>query len=120
MNFQKKVSFFLPYSNLFPSLISFQLIVIEEKQVAKFQVLVEANPHPTIGWQFNGEDMEFEDSSSSSRITSFGNGSLVIRDAILSDSGVYTVLADNGIGSVARLQVTLKVQPEKMPIEVSY
>ncbi len=37
----------------------------------------------------------------------------------LDDSGVYTVLADNGLGQVARNQMALKVYPSKMPIEVS-
>ena len=84
--------------------------------MASFVVSVEANPPPTIKWQFNSEDMAAQEDD---RIDMFNNGSLAIRDTVLADSGVYTILADNGVGSVARFQITLKVLPEKMPIEVS-
>ena len=92
-----------------------QLIVVEETGSAVFQVSVEANPPPTINWQFNGVDLVPADDQ---RILLASNGSLTLRNTVLADSGVYTVLADNSVGVGARLQVTLKVQPEMMPIQV--
>ncbi len=54
------------------------------------------------------------------RISQLPDGSLRISPADMNDSGVYTVLADNGLGQVARNQLTLKVYPSRMPIEVQF
>ena len=88
---------------------------MEENEVANFKVMVEANPPPTIIWQFKDQDLEME-----GRLEKMPGGSLKIEPASMEDSGVYTIIADNGIGQVARNQITLKVHPSKMPIEVRF
>ncbi len=90
-------------------------------------VSVEANPPPTIKWRMNGAELdaplvvsEKAASAAGLRVARLPGGSLMISPASLDDSGVYTVLADNGLGQVARRQVTLKVYPSRMPIEVQW
>ena len=53
------------------------------------------------------------------RISQLPDGSLRIGPASINDSGVYTVLADNRLGQVARNQLTLKVYPSRLPVEAS-
>jgi hypothetical protein len=37
----------------------------------------------------------------------------------MTDTGSWTIVADNRLGQVARKQVAFKVHPNQMPIEVS-
>ena len=76
-------------------------------------VQVEANPAPTITWQKDGADFNLDE-----RISKLENGSLNIATSQISDSGTWTIIADNGLGQVARKQIALKVHPSRMPIEV--
>ena len=92
-----------------------KLLVVEEKQTAGFKVSVEANPPPTISWKFGETAL---DTDADERFSQEADGSLKLTNASLEDEGVYTVMADNGLGRIARYQFTLKVQPEKMDIEV--
>ena len=92
---------------------------MEAEQDAVFSVSVQANPPPTVTWQFGGEAVDLENPESRTS-QSDEDHSLTISPAQLGDSGVYTVLADNGLGQTARKQVELKVHPSRMPIEVSY
>ncbi len=81
---------------------------------------MEANPPPVVVWQFNGRPIfpKEADSPDAERFSQLADFSLRISPAKMNDSGVYTVTADNGLGNVARKQVTLKVQPSRMPIQV--
>eukprot|EP00094_Tigriopus_californicus_P009415 TCALIF_09078-PA protein Name:"Similar to Ppn Papilin (Drosophila melanogaster)" AED:0.22 eAED:0.22 QI:0/0/0/0.5/1/0.75/4/0/1231 len=90
-----------------------QLLVVEENQEAWLQITVEANPPPTVKWFFNKEPVLVDE-----RIKKNADGSLKIMPAQMSNSGIYTVTADNGVGQPARKQITLKVHPSKMPIQV--
>ena len=87
--------------------------MIEEAMEALLDVEVEANPPPTVTWQFNGTDLELSD-----RVAQLENNSLQITTAELTDTGTYTIVADNGLGQVARKQIALNVHPSRMPLEV--
>lgn len=91
-----------------------KLLVVEEDQEAWLQISVEANPPPTVKWFFNKEPVLDDE-----RVKKIADGSLKIMPAQMNDSGIYTVTADNGVGQPARKQITLKVHPSKMPIQVT-
>ena len=97
--------------------VAASILVLEEGQDALFKVTVEANPPPTVTWLYKDEEIDLE---ADERLSySSTDHSLKISGSLIADSGVYTVIADNGLGHVARRQVTLKVHPSRMPIEVS-
>ena len=79
-----------------------------------FSVQVEANPPPNVNWQKDGVDVTLDD-----RILQLENGSLNILTSQLTDSGTWTVIAENGLGQVERKQIELNVHPSSMPITVS-
>jgi hypothetical protein len=101
--------------NTFPPEIDLlnKVLVIEEEFSALINVTIEANPPPTIAWQKDGEEAVFDE-----RIVHLDNGSIHISTAKMDDSGTWTIIADNGLGQKARKQVTLKVFPSRMDIEV--
>ena len=74
---------------------------------------MEANPPPKIVWQKDGKDVVFDE-----RIVLLENGSLHISPSEMDDTGTWTIVADNGLGQKARKQVTLKVFPSRLAIEV--
>ena len=84
---------------------------------------MDANPAPTIKWLVNNEELDLEtepfEGEEVPRVHLLQDGSLKIVTSEIEDSGVYTVTADNGVGSMARKQATLKVHPSKMPIKVT-
>jgi hypothetical protein len=92
-----------------------QSLVVEEKQNVTLSVSVEANPTPEITWTFGGQRVEVENDE---RFTLTPDGSLTISSLRLSDSGLYTVAADNGLGATARDTLDLRVYPSQMPVEV--
>lgn len=46
--------------------------------------------------------------------------SLVISEVSMEDAGSWMVVAHNGIGKVARKQISLSVYPSQVPVTVSY
>ena len=76
-------------------------------------IQVEANPPPNVNWQKDGTDVTVDD-----RILQLENGSLNILTSQLTDSGTWTVIAENGLGQVERKQIELNVHPSSMPITV--
>jgi len=102
--------------NTFPPEVDLlnKVLVIEEEFSALINVTIEANPPPTIAWQKDGEEAVFDE-----RIIHLDNGSIHISTAKMDDSGTWTIIADNGLGQKARKQVTLKVFPSRMDIEVN-
>ena len=117
-NFESLVECESTCPNSFPPEIKVgaKILVVEENQDAIFEVTVEANPPPTVEWKF--KDMKLNVSAEDDRMSKLPGGSLKIKGALMDDSGVYTILADNGLGQIARNQITLKVHPSKLPIEV--
>ena len=104
--------------NAFPPEMSVaaSILVLEEGQDAVFKVTVEANPPPKVQWLYKDVALDIEADERLSK--SETDHSLTISKALIADSGLYTVTADNGLGHVARRQVTLQVHPSRMPIEV--
>ena len=76
---------------------------------------MEANPPPNVNWQKDGGDVTVDDE----RISQMENGSLNIASSQLTDSGTWTVIAENGLGQVERKQIELNVHPSRMPITVT-
>lgn len=89
------------------------MLEVEETTTATINISVDANPQATVRWQLNGTDIAVDD-----RVTQTDDGSLVISMSNFDDSGIYTALADNGLGEVASVRIELKVQPSRMAIEV--
>ena len=87
---------------------------VEESFNVLLNVNVEANPPPSISWQMNGEDIVLDD-----RIVQLKNGSLEIKETQLTDAGTWTVIAENGLGQIAKKQISISVHPSRMPIEVN-
>lgn len=86
---------------------------MEEGFEAIFSVNVEANPPPKVSWLKDGSEASLDE-----RISQLENGSLHFASTELNDTGTWTIVADNGLGQVARKQIALKVHPSRMPIEV--
>jgi len=77
---------------------------------------VEANPPPNVNWQKDGTDVTLD---ADERMSQLENGSLNIASSQLSDSGTWTVIAENGLGQVERKQIELNVHPSSLPITVT-
>jgi hypothetical protein len=90
-------------------------LVIEEGHEALLDVMVEANPPPSVSWQFGDQDVALDE-----RVVQLENGSLHIVTSELTDTGTWTIIADNGLGQVARKQIALTVHLSSMPLEVNY
>lgn len=89
-------------------------MVIEEGHPALLSIQVEANPPPNVNWQKDGTDVTLDEE----RMSQLENGSLNIASSQLSDSGTWTVIAENGLGQVERKQIELNVHPSSLPITV--
>ena len=76
---------------------------------------MEANPPPNVNWQKDGTDVTLD---ADERMSQLENGSLNIASSQLSDSGTWTVIAENGLGQVERKQIELNVHPSSLPITV--
>ena len=95
-------------------------MVTENGKDALLQISVDANPPATISWEFEGEAVQLEniDEQSGRTILKLEDGSLKIIKTTLNDAGIWTVVADNNLGQIARKNVLLEVTPERMPIMV--
>ena len=89
--------------------------MVEEGFPAFLSVNVEANPPPIVTWQQEDQVITFSD-----RIIQLENGSVTINISEMTDSGTWTIVADNGLGQTARKQIALNVYPSRLPVEVNY
>jgi len=103
--------------NAFPPEIEVaaKVLVIEEGHPVLLSIQVEANPPPNVNWQKDGTDVTLDEE----RMSQLENGSLNIASSQLSDSGTWTVIAENGLGQVERKQIELNVHPSSLPITVT-
>ena len=77
-----------------------------------FQIKVDSDPRSQISWQFGGEPVATD------RTTQLEDGSLKLTQATLEDTGNWTVQADNNLGTIAREDIMLTVNPERINITV--
>ena len=77
-----------------------------------FQIKVDSDPPSQISWQFGGEPVATD------RTTQLEDGSLKLTQATLEDTGNWTVQADNNLGTLAREDIMLTVNPERINITV--
>ena len=77
-----------------------------------FQIKVDSDPPSQISWQFGGEPVATD------RTTQLEDGSLKLTQATLEDTGNWTVQADNNLGALAREDIMLTVNPERINITV--
>ena len=94
------------------------ILAAEEGQDIILKITLEANPLVKVTWYFKGEILDLDHSDRTS-FSSTDHVSLSISQVLISDSGVYTVMADNGHGPPARKQIVLKVNPSRVPIKVT-
>ena len=82
------------------------------------------NPFPDISWQHADSDMVLDDGVLgddrvlASRVQLEQDKSLKISRVFASDSGIWTVTANNGLGQVVRRQLSLTVYPSSIPITI--
>ena len=72
------------------------------------------NPYPSIFWQHNTEDVEFDE-----RIVLLDDNSIKISGALMEDAGSWMVTANNDLGKVVRKQISVSVYPSSVPIQVT-
>ena len=100
--------------------LTFQNITIEVEQDASFRISVNSNPPSQITWEFEGESIEIENAEDESvrSIEQLLDGSLRITKVALSDTGTWTVIANNDVGSIARKDIFMEVTPERTNVTV--
>ena len=76
-------------------------------------LLCSGNPYPSIFWQHNTEDVEYDE-----RIVLMADNSIKIIAAAMSDAGSWMVTANNDLGKVVRKQISVTVYPSSVPIQV--
>ena len=91
-----------------------KILNIEEGSEAMLRINASGNPFPDISWQFEGADVVLDD-----RIQLDQDKSLKIVRVESSDSGIWTVMANNGLGQVVRRQLSLTVYPSSIPITIA-
>jgi len=91
-----------------------KILNIEEGSEAMLRINASGNPFPDISWQFEGAEVVLDD-----RIQLDQDKSLKIVRVESSDSGIWTVMANNGLGQVVRRQLSLTVYPSSIPITIA-
>jgi len=90
-----------------------KILNVEEGQDAVLEITAEGNPFPNIEWQHDSQPVQIGEKYSLRE-----DRSLLISGVTLEDAGSWMVLADNGLGKVARKQISLSVYPSQIPIKV--
>jgi len=90
-----------------------KILNVEEGQEAVLEISVEGNPFPEIEWQHDAEAVEVGE-----KYILREDRSLVISSVTMEEAGSWMVLANNGLGKVARKQISLSVYPSQIPITV--
>ena len=100
--------------------LTFQNITIEVENDAVLRISVNSNPPSQISWEFEGESVEIENAEDESvrSIEQLLDGSLRITKVALSDTGVWTAIANNDLGSIARKDIFMEVTPSRTNITV--
>ncbi|XP_035703436.1 papilin isoform X2 [Folsomia candida] len=81
-------------------------VEVEEGSLASLECLCRGNPLPQISWRFNNAEVSVD----SGRFRALQDGSVLqIVGVYRRDEGIYTCVADNGIGRPATLDITLVV-----------
>lgn len=94
--------------------ILYKILNIEEGSEAMLRINASGNPFPDISWQHADSEVVLDD-----RVQLEQDKSLKISRVEASDSGIWTVTANNGLGQVVRRQLSLTVYPSSIPITVS-
>ena len=66
----------------------------------KYSDVISGNPYPSIFWQHNTKDVEYDE-----RIIKMADDSIMISGARMSDVGSWMVTANNDLGKVVRKQM---------------
>ena len=93
--------------------IVYKILNIEEGGEAMLRIDASGNPFPDISWQHTDTEVVLDN-----RIQLEQDKSLRILRVEASDSGIWTVTANNGLGQVVRRQLSLTVYPSSIPITV--
>ena len=93
--------------------IVYKILNIEEGSEAMLRIEASGNPFPDISWQHADIEVVLDD-----RVLLEQDKSLKIVRVESSDSGIWTVTANNGLGQVVRRQLSLTVYPSSIPITV--
>ena len=91
---------------------------MEDEQSTSISVTIDANPVASVDWLFNGAPIDSEGEGGNQKKLENESRVLTIPAATMGDAGVYTVVADNGIGQAVQTDVELVVTPKTYPIEV--
>ena len=94
--------------------IVYKILNIEEGSEAMLRIEASGNPFPDISWQHADMEVVLD-----GRVQLEQDKSLKITRVESSDSGIWTVTANNGLGQVVRRQLSLTVYPSSIPITVS-
>ena len=99
---------------------SFQNITIEVGKDAVLRISVNSNPPSHINWEFEGESVLEPDSGNDRSIEQLLDGSLMIKNVALTDTGNWTVIANNEIDNNEFVQknIFLEVTPARTNITV--
>lgn len=90
-----------------------KILNIEEGSEAMLRINASGNPFPAISWQHGDSEVVLDD-----RVQMEQDKSLRIVRVEATDSGIWTVMANNGLGQVVRRQLSLTVYPSSIPITV--
>ena len=91
---------------------------MEDEQPTSISVTIDANPVAKVNWLFNGAPIAADLEEGGLKKLENESRVLTIPAASMGDAGVYTVVADNGIGQAVETDVELVVTPKTYPIEV--
>lgn len=109
--------------NTFPPeiIISQKNITIEVEKDAILRISVNSNPPSQISWEFEGESIEIENAEDENvrSIHQLLDGSLRITKVAISDTGTWTVIANNDLGSIARKDILMKINPRRTNITMT-
>ena len=100
--------------------LTFQNITIEVETDVVLRISVHSNPPSQISWEFEAESVEVENGEDDGvrSIEQLIDGSLRITKVSLSDTGVWTVIANNDLESIARKDIFMEVTPSRTNITV--